>query len=78
MLNKVIFDNIDSGHFDRELGEIARNPEYAEYTAMELKAVLTDRISNNMVPEHHCGLQWLYRAAVVVLLTLLGVAITYN
>lgn len=78
MLNQVIFDRIAAGHFDRELGEIARNPEYSEYTAMELKAVLTDRIADNLLPEHHYGLRWPLRVAVAVLVGLVCLAITYN
>jgi hypothetical protein len=38
----IIMDHIDRGHFDRELGEMTRDPKYAEYTAIEIKAVLTE------------------------------------
>ena len=77
-MNRVIMDDIDRGHFDRELGEICRDPLYVDYTAMEIKAILTDRIADNLRPAPRCGLRGLYLAAVVVLVTLLGVAITYN
>jgi len=40
----AIMDEIQSGHFDKELGAMARDPEYAEYTAIELKSLLHDRI----------------------------------
>ena len=76
MLNNVIMDRIADGHFDHELGEITRDPKYAEYTAIEIKAILTDRISENMLPEHHYGLQWVYRALVAALVGLVVFAIT--
>jgi len=40
----VIMDEIQSGQFDKELGAMARDPEYAEYTAIELKSLLHDRV----------------------------------
>lgn len=75
-MNRVIMDDIDRGHFDRELGEICRSPKYSEYTAMEIKAVLTDRVAENLLPPPRCGLRWLYLAAVALLVTLLVVAAT--
>lgn len=77
-MNSIIIDHIDKGNMDRELGQIVRDPEYADYTAMEIKAVLTDRIADNMLPEHHYGLRWACRAVVSLLAALLVVAITYN
>ena len=76
MLDNAIMDHIDAGNFDRELGEIVRDPKYAEYTAMEIKAVLTDRITDNMLPAPRCGLRWVYRALVVLLVCLAALAIT--
>lgn len=78
VLTSIVMDDIASGHFDRELGEITRSPQYAEYTAMELKAVLTDRVVDNLLAEPRCGLRWILRGTVVILIALLVVAITYN
>ncbi len=75
-MNNTIIEHIAAGNFDRELGEIARDPKYAEYTAMELKSVLTDRIADNLLPAPRCGLRWVYLAAVVVLVVLLGIVVT--
>lgn len=75
MLNQTIIDHIAAGNFDRELGEITRGPKYSEYTAMEIKAVLTDRIADNLLPAPRCGLRWVYRAAIALLLALLTVAL---
>jgi len=75
-MNRVIMDDIDRGHFDRELGEMCRDPKYSEYTAMEIKAVLTDRVADNLRTPPRCGLRWLYLAAVGVLVALLVVAVT--
>ena len=75
MLNRTIIDHIAEGNFDRELGEMCRDPLYVDYTAMELRATLTDRIANNLLPAPRCGLRWLYLMAVVALVTLLGVAL---
>lgn len=78
MLDQTIIDHIAAGNFDRELGEIARDPKYAEYTAMELKSVLTDRIADSLLPEQHRGLVWPLRVGLMILVLLLGVAVTYN
>ena len=78
MLDNAIMDHIDAGNFDRELGEIVRDPKYAEYTAMEIKAVLTDRISDNMLREHRYGIRRACITLVAALVVLLGVIITYN
>jgi hypothetical protein len=71
-------DHIASGHFDRELGAMTRDPQYAEYTAIEIKAVLTDRITDNMLPEHDYGLSKVYAAIVGGLIVLLGIFITWG
>lgn len=78
VLTSIVMDDITSGHFDRELGKITRDPEYTEYTAMELKAVLTDRVVDNLLTEPRCALKWVFRAAIIVLVAILAVAITYN
>ena len=75
-MNRVIMDDIDRGHFDRKLGEMCRSPKYSEYTAMEIKAVLTDRVADNLRPAPTCGLRWLCLAAVALLVALLVVAVT--
>ena len=74
-MDNVIMDHIADGHFDRELGEITRDPKYAEYTAIEIKAILTDRISDNMLPTHHYGLRWPLRVLVGLLVGLVAVAL---
>ena len=76
MINQTIIEHIAAGNFDRELGEIARDPKYAEYTAMELKSVLTDRIADSLLPVPRCGLRWVGLGLVVVLIVLLVVAVT--
>ena len=78
MPNRVIMDHIDDGHFDAELGELTRSPKYAEYTATEIKSVLTDRITENMLPTHHYGLRWPLRLLGVLLAALVCVAIVFN
>ncbi len=70
MLNKIIMDRIAAGGMDRELGEIVRDPAYIDYTAVEIIAVLTDRIADNMPPEPHCGLKWPLRVLVAGLVGL--------
>lgn len=75
-MDNIIMDHINRGHFDRDLGELVRDPEYAEYTAIEIKSLLTDRISDNMLPEHHYGLRWACRALVGLLVALVLLAIT--
>ena len=77
-MNSIIMDHIDRGHFDKELGAMTRDPKYSEYTAIEIKAVLTDRITDNMLPEYHHGLRGPIRLLLVLLGALLAVAITYN
>jgi hypothetical protein len=77
-MNNVIMDHIASGHFDSELGAMTRDPKYADYTAIEIKAILTDRITDNMLPEHDYGLRGPIWLLVVILGALLAVAITYN
>ncbi len=77
-MNNVILDHIDGGHFDRDLGELARDPQYSKYTALELKSVLADKIADNMLPEHHYGFAKVYAAIVGGLIVLLGIFITYN
>ena len=74
----VIMDHIDSGHFDRELGAMTRDPKYAEYTAIEIKAVLTDTITDNMLPEHHYGLTRVYAAIAGGLVVLLSIFLTWG
>lgn len=56
MPDNTIIDHIAEGRFDRELGEIVRDPKYAEYTAIEIKSILTDRIA-----ERRYGLGWTLR-----------------
>ena len=77
-MNNIIMDHIDGGHFDRELGAMTRDPKYAEHTAIEIKALLTDRITDNMLPEHHYGLGRVYATVVGCLVVLLSIFITYN
>ena len=78
MIDNVIMDNIADGHFDRELGEITRDPKYAEYTAIEIKAILTDRISENMCLTRHRILWWPTPVLAAILVGLIVLVVTYN
>ena len=77
-MNNVIMDHIAGGHFDKELGALTRDPQYAEYTAMELKAILTDRITDNMLPEHHYSLTRVYATVAGCLVVLLSIFLTWG
>ena len=55
MTPDIIMDHIDAGHFDDELGRMARSPEYAEHSLIELKSVLTDRVIDSMASESDSG-----------------------